>query len=147
MQEKWQLVECLTLITPRRHLKTQETLVIPVKTVGLDSKTPAKAIPAVSQFKGDDRLVPKRQMSHVQDAMTMVITLKINSTRFYLRFSCYSDCRGYLFGVWKQFEKGQRAKEAEMALLEASKNRKQLQKKVQVNLKLKSQQKAQITIW
>lgn len=86
-------------------------------------------------------------MSHVQDAMTMVITLKINSTRFYLRFSCYSDCRGYLFGVWKQFEKGQRAKEAEMALLEASKNRKQLQKKVQVNLKLKSQQKAQITIW
>lgn len=60
MQEKWQLVECLTLITPRRHLKTQETLVIPVKTVGLDSKTPAKAIPAVSQFKGDDRLVPKK---------------------------------------------------------------------------------------
>lgn len=105
--------------------KTQETLVIPVKTVGLDSKTPAKAIPAVSQFKGDDRLVPKKtNVSRSRRYDNGDYSKKSIVPAFILGLVAIAIVGVIFFGVWKQFEKGQRAKEAEMGLLEASKKSK-----------------------
>lgn len=106
--------------------KTQETLVIPVKTVGLDSKTLVKAaIPAASQFKNDDRLVPKKaNVSRSRRYDNGDRSKKSIVPAFVLGLVALAIIGVIFFGVWKQFEKGQRAKEAEMTLLEASKKSK-----------------------
>lgn len=106
--------------------KTQETLVIPVKTVGLDSKTLVKAaIPAASQFKNDDRLVPKKaNVSRSRRYDNGDRSKKSIVPAFILCLVALAIIGVIFFGVWKQFEKGQRAKEAEMTLLEASKKSK-----------------------
>ena len=106
--------------------KTQETLVIPVKTVGLDSKTLVKAaIPAASQFKNDDRLVPKKaNVSRSRRYDNGDRSKKSIVPAFILGLVALAIIGVIFFGVWKQFEKGQRAKEAEMTLLEASKKSK-----------------------
>ncbi|WP_243096526.1 helix-turn-helix domain-containing protein [Streptococcus dysgalactiae] len=106
--------------------KTQETLVIPVKTVGLDSKTLVKAaIPAASQFKNDDRLVPKKaNVSRSRRYDNGDRSKKSIVPAFILGLVALAIIGVIFFGVWKQFEKGQRAKEAEVTLLEASKKSK-----------------------
>lgn len=106
--------------------KTQETLVIPVKTIGLDSKTLVKAaIPAASQFKNDDRLVPKKaNVSRSRRYDNGDRSKKSIVPAFILGLVALAIIGVIFFGVWKQFEKGQRAKEAEMTLLEASKKSK-----------------------
>lgn len=106
--------------------KTQETLVIPVKTIGLDSKTLVKAaIPAASQFKNDDRLVPKKaNVSRSRRYDNGDRSKKSIVPAFVLGLVALAIIGVIFFGVWKQFEKGQRAKEAEMTLLEASKKSK-----------------------
>ncbi|MCB2830261.1 helix-turn-helix domain-containing protein [Streptococcus dysgalactiae] len=106
--------------------KTQETLVIPVKTVGVDSKTLVKAaIPAASQFKNDDRLVPKKaNVSRSRRYDNGDRSKKSIVPAFILGLVALAIIGVIFFGVWKQFEKGQRAKEAEMTLLEASKKSK-----------------------
>lgn len=106
--------------------KTQETLVIPVKTVGLDSKTLVKAaIPAASQFKNDDRLVPKKaNVSRSRRYDNGDRSKKSIVPAFILGLVALAIIGVIFFGVWKQFEKGQRAKEAEVTLFEASKKSK-----------------------
>ncbi|EIQ82975.1 UNVERIFIED_CONTAM: helix-turn-helix domain-containing protein [Streptococcus canis] len=109
--------------------KAQETLVIPVKTVGLDSKTPPKVMPSMSHFKADDRLVPKKakvsrlsRYSNDDRSKKTVIPVVI------LSLVALAIVSFIFFAVWQQFEKGQRAKEAEIALMKASKKAKEASK-------------------
>ncbi|MGT2934980.1 helix-turn-helix domain-containing protein [Streptococcus castoreus] len=102
--------------------KGQETLVIPVKTVGLDLKTPSKIVSPVSHFKPVDRLVSKKsEVSRLsrygnenksKKSMFPVILLGLVASTIVIFV---------FFTAWKQFEKSQRSKEAEAALIEASK--------------------------
>ncbi|HEP1472409.1 TPA: helix-turn-helix domain-containing protein [Streptococcus pyogenes] len=105
---------------PLEVSKNKETLVIPVKTVGLDSKLPLKTISPVSQFKSDNRLIPKKNVSRMRRnstdsrSKTSLFSIAILGT---IAFAIISVI---ILGVWQQFEKSQRAKEAEVALLKAS---------------------------
>ncbi|HEQ9698772.1 TPA: helix-turn-helix domain-containing protein [Streptococcus pyogenes] len=120
LQEKLLSHQSMGYGQPLEVSKNKETLVIPVKTVGLDSKSPLKTISPVSQFKSDNRLIPKKNVSCMRRnstdsrSKTSLFPIAILGT---IAFAIISVI---ILGVWQQSEKSQRAKEAEVALLKAS---------------------------
>lgn len=99
-----------------------ETLVIPVKTVGVHPTKPTKTIPPVSRFKAEEKLLrkdseisrlsrygnnEKKKKSALPVTLLSLISLAIVGIIF--------------FAVWRQFENTHAAKPTEMSFLETNK--------------------------
>lgn len=97
-----------------------ETLVIPVKTVGIDSPKSSKVLPS-KQFKSDDRLVPQshkgsrlsRYGKNDDDKKSLIPAALLGLLALLLVGVIF-------FAVWKQIEKNQMAKEKESSLVSSS---------------------------